>query len=155
MVLDGAVATVSRSRTLDTDVQTVWEVLADFAAISSWAGNVDHSCLLNAGADPIGLTRRVQTGAVTVTEQITEFDPPRMLAYRIDGLPRIAGTVQNRWELRSAAGDSTIATVTSVVHAGDRPRHRLAEAVLCRVLARQSDEMLAGLAARWESAHAR
>ena len=60
------------------------------AQSSSWADNVDHSCILTSGADgtPIGTARRVQVKRDTLVERITEFDPPHVLAYDIEGLPR-------------------------------------------------------------------
>ena len=47
----------------------VWDVLADFGSISSWADNIDHSCILNHGpGEPIGTTRRVQIGRDALVE---------------------------------------------------------------------------------------
>jgi hypothetical protein len=43
-------------------------------------------------------------------------------------------------------------TLTSAVEIGPHPPQKLAEHVLCRFLARQSDSMLAGLANRLENA---
>jgi hypothetical protein len=60
--------------------------------------------------------------------------------------------VTNRWTLAAGAGDSTAVTLTSTVDIGPRPPQKLAERVLCRFLARQSDVMLAGLANRLENA---
>ncbi|OMC48751.1 cyclase [Mycobacterium sp. IS-2888] len=140
-------------RAIAARVQEVWEVLADFGSIASWADNVDHSCILSCGPDGgrIGTTRRVQVKRDTLVERITEFDPPHALAYDIDGLPRRLRRVTNRWTL-AAAGDSTVVTLTSTVEIGSRPPQKLAERVLCRFLARQSDVMLAGLANRLENA---
>ena len=89
MGLDGVVAVISRSRTIAAEPQAIWDVLADFGSISSWADNVDHSCLLSPATEGIavGTTRRVQVGRNTLVERITEFDPPTTLAYDIEGLP--------------------------------------------------------------------
>ncbi|BBX42876.1 SRPBCC family protein [Mycobacterium simiae] len=147
-------AHIQRSRVIAACPLEVWDVLADFGAISSWADNVDHSCILTSGADgcSLGTARRVQVNRDTLVERITEFDPPHALAYRIDGLPRLLGRVTNRWTLAPRAGDATAVTVTSTVEIGSRPHQQLAERVLCRVVARQSDSMLAGLANRAENA---
>jgi uncharacterized protein YndB with AHSA1/START domain len=148
------VADIQRTRIIAARVQEVWDVLADFGAISSWADNVDHSCILTSGADggPVGTTRRVQVKRDTLVERITEFDPPRALAYDIEGLPRLLRRVANRWTLAASAADSTVVTLTSTVEIGSRPAQKLAERVVCRVAARQSDSMLAGLANRLENA---
>lgn len=147
------VAEIQRTRVIAAPAQEVWDVLADFGAISAWAGNVDHSCILFSGADggPVGTARRVQVKRDALVERITEFDPPRALAYDIEGLPRRLRRVTNRWTLEPGADDCPV-RLTSTVEIGPRPLQRLAERALCRFLARQSDVMLAGLANRLEKA---
>lgn len=147
-------ADIQRTRIIAAGVQEVWDVLADFGAISVWAGNVDHSCILFSGPDGahVGTTRRVQVKRDTLVECITEFDPPHALAYDIEGLPRLLRRVANRWTLAASSGDATAVTLTSTVEIGPRAPQRLAERVVCRVAVRQSDSMLAGLANRLENA---
>lgn len=91
-------------------------------------------------------------GRDALVERIVEFDPPRVLAYEIDGLPRRLRRVVNRWTLEPAHEESARVTLASTVEIGPRPAQRLAERVFCRLLARQSDGMLAGLAHRLEGA---
>ncbi|MDT5350829.1 MAG: hypothetical protein QOH91_4116 [Mycobacterium sp.] len=158
VVLDGGVADISRSRTVAAQPQAIWDVLADFGSLSSWADNVDHSCISNNGPDggPIGSTRRVQRGRNALLERITEFDPPSALAYDITGLPPRLCEVTNRWTLRpvTEGSDATVVTLTSTVQIGAGPLARLAERIVGRAMAKQSDAMLAGLAHRLENAHA-
>jgi uncharacterized protein YndB with AHSA1/START domain len=150
------VAEIHRSRSIAAPAQKIWAVLADFGALSSWADNADHSCILFHGPDggPMGTARRVQMKRDALVERIVEYDPPRALSYDIEGLPRALRRVTNRWTLAPDKSDSTVVTLTSTVEIGSRPPQRLAEHALCRFLARQSDSMLAGLATRLESAHA-
>ena len=112
-------ADISRSRTIAAQPQAIWDVLADFGALSSWADSVDHSCVLNHGPDggPLGTTRRVQVGRNTLVERITEFDPPATLAYDIEGLPARLRKVANRWTLRPV-GARTVVALTSTVEIG-------------------------------------
>lgn len=147
-------ADIARSRGIAARPQPIWDVLADFGAISSWAGNVDHSCILFPGADgaAIGTARRVQVKRDALVERITEFDPPRALAYDVEGLPGRVRRMTNRWTLAPGPSGPTVVTLTSTVEIGDSPAQKLAERVLCRFLARQSDVMLAGLANRLENA---
>ncbi|OBI41082.1 SRPBCC family protein [Mycobacterium sp. E796] len=147
-------ADVRRSRSIAARPQQIWDVLADFGAISSWSGNVDHSCILFSGADgaAVGTARRVQVKRDALVERITEFDPPRALAYDVEGLPSRVRRMKNRWTLDPAPSGSTVVTLTSTVEIGAGPVQKLAEGVLCRFLARQSDVMLAGLANRLENA---
>jgi len=151
--LNGGVAEIRRTRVIAAGLQAIWDILADFGSISSWADNVDHSCLLEHGADggPIGLSRRVQVGRDTLVERIGDFDPPNTLGYDIEGLPRQLRHVSNRWTLRPTAGGFTEVSLTSTVKIGSNPLTNVAERVLCRVLAKQSDVMLAGLARRLEN----
>lgn len=145
-----AVADIDRSRTIAADPNAVWDVLADFGSISSWADNIDHSCILHHDNQPIGTTRRVQVGRNTLVEQITEFQATSALAYDVEGLPKRLRRFTNRWSLRPAEAGKTVVTLTSTVEIGSGPLHKLAERVVCRVQVRQSDVMLAGLANRLE-----
>jgi carbon monoxide dehydrogenase subunit G len=146
------VAEIARTRTVAADPQRVWDVLADFGAINSWVEKVDHSCILIDGNEPIGTARRVQVGRDVLVERITEFDPARALACDIEGLPKRLRKVTNRWTLRPS-GAATVVTLTTTVEIGPNPIQQVAQHVVCRVLARESDGMLAGLAKRVESAH--
>lgn len=151
-------ADIHRTRTIAARAQEVWDVLADFGSLSSWAPNADHSCILFTGPDggPLGTARRVQLKRDVLVERISVFDPPHALAYDIEGLPSRLRRVTNRWTLAAgvpdSARESTTVTLTSTVDIGPRPPQKLAERVLCRFLARQSDSMLAGLANRLENA---
>ncbi len=147
-------ASISRTRTVAAPAAAVWDVLADFGSISSWADNVDHSCLLQHGDDPaaVGTTRRVQVGRDTLVERITDSSAPTSLRYAIEGLPRQLGRVANRWTV-TPFGESTAVTLTTTVDIADNPLGRIAEKAACRFMARQSDTMLAGLAQRVEESH--
>ena len=141
---------ISRSRTISAPPQAIWDVLADFGSLSSWADGIEHSCILNHGPDgPVGTTRRVQVRRDALVESITQFDPPTTLAYDIEGLPARLRRVFNRWTLRPA-GEATVVTVTSTVEIGRGPLADLAERIVGRVMAKQSDAMLAGLNRRLE-----
>ncbi len=147
-------ADIDRTRTIAAGIGDIWNVLADFGSISSWAENADHSCILFSGPDrgPVGTARRVQVKRDTLVERITEFDPPRVLAYDIEGLPRLFRRVTNRWTLAPTGGEQTRVTLTSTVEIGPHATQKLTERALCRLVARQSDSMLAGLANRLEKA---
>ncbi|MGV0792964.1 SRPBCC family protein [Mycolicibacterium sp. XJ1819] len=142
-------ADIDRTRIIAATSKEIWELLADFGAISSWVDNIDHSCLLVRGTEPVGTTRRLQVGRSVLVERIVAVDSPDTLAYEIEGLPGWLGRVTNRWTLQPQEA-STAVTLTSTVEIGARPDQRLAERVLARALARQSDKMLAGLARRME-----
>jgi len=154
-VLDDGVADISRNRPIAAQPQAIWDVLADFGSLSTWADNVDHSCVTNHGPEgrPLGTTRRVQIGRNALLERITRFDPPATLAYDITGLPKRMRKVSNHWTLRPS-GNSTVVTLTSTVEIGGGPLARLAERLVVRAMAKKSDALLAGLAQRLENTRA-
>ena len=145
-------ADIYRSRTVAAEPKEVWDVLADFGSISSWANNIDHSCILNHGSEPVGTTRRVQIGRNALVERIIEFDPTWALAYDVEGLPKRVRRFNNRWTLRAAQSGTTVVTLTTTIEIGPGRMQTLAERAACRVQVRQSDVMLNGLANRWEMA---
>jgi uncharacterized protein YndB with AHSA1/START domain len=145
---------VSRGRTVAAPVQAVWDALADFGAIGAWAGNVDHSCILEHGPQGlVGTSRRVQVGRNALVERITEAAAPMVLAYDIEGLPHRLRRVANRWTLASAPEGGTDVRITSTVEIGANPLVRVAERALCAMMATQSDTMLTGLAQKVEGSH--
>ena len=68
----------------------MWDRLADFEAISAWADNVDHSCLLPPGGEVslvgVGATRRVQVGRRTLVERVVVGPAGADIRLRLDGL---------------------------------------------------------------------
>ncbi|WP_445168157.1 SRPBCC family protein [Mycolicibacterium sp. Dal123E01] len=145
-------AEIHRTQTVAADPQAIWAVLADFGAISAWAANVDHSCLLSPAEQTIGVgtTRRVQVGRNTLLERITEIASPTSLAYDVEGFPRRL-TVNNRWTLTPVNNATAVTLISTVTFTG--PLRRVVEGVVTRVSANQVDTMLAGIAKRVESQH--
>jgi carbon monoxide dehydrogenase subunit G len=141
--------TVERTGSIPAPPSEVWAVLADFAAIGTWAPNVDHSCLLTDQEAGVGTARRIQTGRTTLVETVVTWsapatDEPGVLSYSLTGLPKVVRSVTNTWQLtRDAAG--TAVTLTSTVDAGPRPPQKVIARVVGRKLASASDEMIAGL----------
>jgi hypothetical protein len=149
------VAEIRRMRTLAADPHRIWNVLADFGAVSSWVDFVDHSCLLEHSADggAIGVSRRVQLGRNTLVERITDFDPPHTLGYDVEGLPRQVRHLHSSWTLRPTAPGFTEVTLASTVQIGSNPMQRLAERIFGRITIKQLDAMLTGLAKEVEGSH--
>jgi carbon monoxide dehydrogenase subunit G len=148
-------ATISRTRLVAATPRAVWNVLADFGSLSSWADDVDHSCLLEQAADgptAVGTSRRVQVRRTTLVERITDSDAPTALGYDIEGLPRRLRRVANRWTL-TPSGEKTSVTLTSTVQIAGNPVAWAAEHLMCRAMAKQSDALLAGLAKKVEGSH--
>lgn len=138
---------VERRVTVAAAPDRVWSVLADFADISRWAPNVDHSCAMSDRSDGVGAVRRVQTGRTTLVESIEEWQPATRLAYGIAGLPPVIRSVVTAWTLVPVVEsvDRTEVTVRTDVDAGPRPPQRLIAKVVARKFGEAADEMLAGL----------
>ena len=144
-------AEVRHSRTIRAEPEAIWDVLADFGSLSTWADGVDHSCLLHRGddADPLGLTRRVQVGPDVFIETIVAFAPPRLLVYTISGVPR-AMSVSNRWNLRPDSSGRTTVTLSSTVDMSRRLLRPITERIAARLVAKRSDGLLDSLAKHCE-----
>ncbi|MGH1492492.1 MAG: SRPBCC family protein [Acidimicrobiales bacterium] len=138
-------AVVERTASINATPSELWAILANFAAISGWAPNVDHSCLMTDQAHGLGAVRRIQTGGSTVLETIESWEPENSLAYTITGLPPVIKRVTNTWRL-APTGSQTRVTLTSDIDAGPRPPQQLVAKIVGRKLGEASDQMLAGLA---------
>ena len=143
-------ATVERTLDVPASRADVWAVLADFASISRWASNVDHSCALSPATTGIGAVRRIQAGRATMIERVLDWDEPSRLVYSIEGLPSVVRRVTSTWTLEPGAGRTSV-TLTTRVEVGPRPPHRIAARVVARQLGRAADDLLAGLAAELRS----
>ncbi|MBV9953190.1 MAG: SRPBCC family protein [Acidimicrobiia bacterium] len=140
-------SSAATTRQLRAPVEQVWGVLAGFDDIATWApAVVDHSSGLGGPDGGVGAARRVQSGRVTIVETVERWDPPKLLAYRLDGLPGPLRKVTNEWQLEPS-GDGTLATLTSTVDVGPRPPHRLIERIALKRLGKVSEGLLDGLAA--------
>ena len=65
----------------------VWEVLADHRGWAKWAG-IREAVLRNEGypaPNGLGATRVFRQSGIAIEEEITFFDPPRRMEYRISG----------------------------------------------------------------------
>ena len=131
-------------RTIARQRDDVWAALAAFDDISTWAPNVDHSCLTTEQADDIGATRRVQVGRNAMLEEIVDWQPGRELAYSITGLPPVVRSVTNTWRIEASGANSEV-TLMSRIDTGPRPAQQLVGRVVGRVLGKASRDMLGGL----------
>jgi uncharacterized protein YndB with AHSA1/START domain len=138
-------AEVTRTRTLAQPPEAVWAALAAYDRIAAWAPQVDHATRLGGPPDGPGAVRRVQVGRLALVETVTDWEPGRHLAYRIEGLPRPLGRVATSWHLRPA-GTGTEVSVTTTVDAGPRPPQQLIARIGARRLGAAGDQMLGGLA---------
>ena len=137
-------ADAARSREIAAPPDTVWATLADFTAISTWAPDVDHSCLLSAQESGVGTVRRIQTGRIVVVERVIQWEDGLALGYRIEGLPAAISSVTNTWRLEPSVVGTRVSVCTAV-SVGRRPPQQLAARAIAKRLAGVSERMLGGL----------
>ncbi len=137
-------AVVERRARIERPPSEVWAILSDFAVISRWAPNADHSSLLTEQGEGVGAVRRIQTSGTTVLETVTWWEPGVGLSYAITGLPPVIRSVTNTWRLEPV-GAHTDVSLTTEVDAGPRPPQQLLAKAVGRKLGKASDQMLAGL----------
>jgi carbon monoxide dehydrogenase subunit G len=139
------VSATERSATVAATPAAVWAVLANFGAISGWVPMIQHSCLLSDRNEGVGAVRRVQIARQTLVERVTTWDPPRILAYTIEGLPPIVGTATNTWTVKASDEGSRV-TLTTEIETGRNPVRALVARKVLERMAAASELMLAGLA---------
>ncbi len=144
-------ATVERTGLIEGSAEEVWAVLGDFAAISRWAPNVDHSSLMTEQIEGVGSVRRIQTGGVTVVETVETWEPGVELSYGITGLPPVIKKVTNTWRL-GTSGNQTLVRLTTEIDTGPRPPQQVIAKAVGRKLGEASDQMIVGLARHLEGA---
>lgn len=137
---------LSRARTVAAPTARVWELLTDFGGLARWADGIDHCCVLRDTDSPprVGSQRRVQIGRNAVLETISEFAPPLVLGYRIDGVPQ-GFSAASRWVLHPH-DSTTVVTVTCSVSSTAPLIGPVAERMLARQLAQRSEALLQCLA---------
>ena len=141
---------IERMTTVAAPPDRVWEILADFGAISGWVPLIQHSCLLSDQTEHPGTVRRVQLAQQTLVERVLVWRPAQELAYSIEGLPPIVGTARNTWRLSAVdhrSQPSTSVVLTTEIDTGRNPVKMIIANKVLERMALASEFMLAGLAA--------
>ncbi len=90
-------AELRQAATTRADSATTWHALTEHAHMASWSRQVLRSQLVKAGVpapNGVGALRRVLSFAGPVTEEITAFDEPGRLEYRMtSGVPLVTNYV--------------------------------------------------------------
>src|SRR6266702_725511 len=77
-------------RQVDKPANTVWQVLADYRGIAKWGPGMSVEMERDGSptAAGVGAIRVISAPAVRIREEITTFEPGRLLAYRaLSGIP--------------------------------------------------------------------
>lgn len=137
----------AQRRIVPSPAADVWAILEGFGDLSQWFRLATHSSMLTPHERGVGARRRVQLPMVTLTERIVEWDPPRALAYVIEGLPPLVASAKNRWILRPLDGSRTeVELVSDVTLSPGLASEALAGTVLAQLLSGPSRRLLGALA---------
>ena len=95
----------------EADAATIWRILTDHAGMAGWLSQVFRSRLARPGmptANGVGAIRRVLSLAGPVSEEVTTFDEPLRLEYRMTAGPPIVTNYRGTVTLVPDAGETVI-----------------------------------------------
>ena len=120
----------------------VWRVYTDHRGWTRWAG-VKEVVLRQQGDPPpngLGTIRVIRSGGIAIEEEITAFDPPKRMAYRL-----IAGLPVKNYEAEVRFDESESGTAISW-DISFQPRIPFTGTLLARVMKRGLQDVLDRLA---------
>ena len=136
-------AIVEKEILIKASSDQIWQVLSDFDSISTWSGVVDHSTYLTPESSGIGSARRIQQGANTLIETVTEWNEGELLAYTLSGLPPVFRSATNCWRISQNEAPTKVSLTIELVPI--RPPAALPAAIVSRVIARINKKLLRDL----------
>jgi hypothetical protein len=117
-------------RTTSAQNDSLWHVLGDFGTEHRWTKTLDHcerdTDIVDAGTIRTCKLPRALMGRTTVREELTEYEPGRALAYRLEGPAGPFASASSRWSTSPGSDGSTIVCVEGFFTA----RNRAAEIVV-------------------------
>lgn len=95
---------------IDADKDKVWEVLADFGAVSNWAPTITESATVGAANQGVGAVRtckHVKMGKLQ--ETIVSWTESEAYSYDVTfGLPFPMKTLRNHWSVREQGASTEV-----------------------------------------------
>jgi Polyketide cyclase / dehydrase and lipid transport len=93
----------------------LWHVLGDFGTEHRWTKSLDH-CERDTDIVDVGTIRtcklpRALMGRTTVREELTEYEPGRALAYRLEGPAGPFASASSRWSTSPGSDGGTVMSV--------------------------------------------
>jgi uncharacterized protein YndB with AHSA1/START domain len=103
------------TRRINAPGGAVWSVLGDFGREHRWSKSLAH-CERDTESVGVGTARtctlpKPLMGRTSVREQLTEYEPGRSLAYRLDGPAGPFASASSRWRTAPAPDGNTELTV--------------------------------------------
>lgn len=98
--------------TIDAPKNEVWDVLADFNNVYTWAPSVEHSAGLNDKYQQVGSGRVCSVkGFGEITEKVTEWQDQQLFAFTVEASGPLNNALSH-WQLSDSANGKTKITVT-------------------------------------------
>ena len=103
---------IVRQVVVNASIEKVWEVLADFGAVSSWAPTILESRSTTEANGGVGAERTCEHEKMgTLVERIVAWEDGRSLSYDVtSGLPFPMKSLNNTWSV-TATADKVIVSV--------------------------------------------
>ena len=138
---------LTRSVVIDAPKDKVWEVLADFGAVSKWAPTITDSATVGDANQGVGAVRTCEHEKMgTLQETIVSWTEGEAYSYDVTaGLPFPMKTLRNHWSVREQ-GASTEVTLHQEFSTKLGPLGSLMESMMLKRMMRKEMQLaLAGL----------
>ena len=137
---------ITRQVRSNASKEKVWEILADWGAVSNWAPTISESHSTTEATRGVGAERACEHEKMGhIEERIVAWDEGSSLSYEVTkGLPFPMKSLNNTWSV-SDAGDGAVVTLTMDFRMGMGPLGAL-PALMARPMMRKEMRLsLAGL----------
>ena len=140
-------SSLTRGVVIDAAKDKVWEVLADFGAVSKWAPTITDSAIVGDANEGVGAARTCEHEKMgTLEETIVSWTEGEALSYDVTaGLPFPMKALNNHWSIRER-GASTEVTLHQEFSTKLGPLGSLMESMMVkRMMRKEMGLALAGL----------
>jgi hypothetical protein len=127
----------------------LWHVLGDFGTEHRWTKSLDHcerdTDIVDAGTLRTCKLPRALMGRTTVREELTEYEPGRALAYRLEGPAGPFASAASRWSTSPGSDGRTIVCVEGFFTARNRAAEILVWPLVRPMLRRLTSRVISEL----------
>ena len=137
---------ITKELRITASKEQVWDILADFGAVSNWAPNVSESHTTTEAIRGVGAVRVCDHEKMGhLEERIVAWDEGSSLSYDVTkGLPFPMKSLNNVWSV-SDAGDGAVVTLTMDFRMGLGPLGALPALIARPLMRKEMGVNLAGL----------
>jgi hypothetical protein len=145
----GETLTFAVRRVTSAPNNQLWHVLGDFGTEHRWTKSLDHcerdTDIVDAGTIRTCKLPRALMGRTTVREELTKYEPGRVLAYRLEGPAGPFSSAASRWSTSPGSDGGTIVCVVGFFTARNRAAEILVWPLVRPMLRRLTNRVIAEL----------